>query len=387
MQTIYAIGARFAGGGIGNTAYHAARGIWEAGVLNRLLVSSYRQTDIPTSVIHSMGLFGRGLKRAAVMESGGTVNAWADILFDHWASRQLIPCDLFHGWGNMCLHSLRRAKSLGAITIVERASTHPREQMRLLEETYTRLGLSWRHNRRHSYRAEMEFAEADYVTIPSDFVRHSFLTHGFDPQRLIQFPFGVDAARFKPRRRTTGVSTRPFCALFVGQISPRKGALDLLEAWRQLAWPAAELWLVGRVDPAIKTLLAPYEGSDSVRFAGHLPDPVKVYQSADVFIFPSIEEGSALVTYEAMACGLPMITTPNAGSVARHEGEALIVPPANVPALIDALTRLRDDEKLRGQLGAAARRRAEQYTWEAYGRRLVAAYRRVVENRGGKRSM
>jgi len=73
-----------------------------------------------------------------------------------------------------------------------------------------------------------------------------------------------------------------------------------------------------------------------------------------------------------------MITTFQAGSVARHEQEALIIPAGDVPALMEALVRLREDGNLRRRLGQAARRRVEEYTWEAYGRRLVQAYAHIL---------
>jgi len=381
MQTTYSIGARLAGGGIGTTAYYAARGVWQAGALSRLLVSSYCPCDIPRTLVRSLGVVGRAMKRAAVLDSTGRIDGWSNALFDQWASRQLTDCDIFHGWGNMSLHSLRRARAMGAITIVERASSHPREQTRLLAETYSRYGLPGVQNHQHTALAESEFEEADYVTIPSDFVHQSFLEHGFDPAKLIQIPFGVDVERFRPAEPSESDARRPFRVLFVGQVTLRKGVLDLLEAWRMLDWPDAELWLVGRVDPMIQSLLAPYAQTKGVRFVGHTPDPVALYQSADLFAFPSIEEGSALVTYEAMACGLPLVVTPNTGSVARHEQEALLVPLADAPAVADALTRLRDDPALRNALGKAARERAETHTWERYGRRMVDAYTRVLQER------
>ena len=242
--------------------------------------------------------------------------------------------------------------------------------------------MRWRQSRRHLARAEAEFAETDFVTIPSDFVRQSFLDQGFDAGKLIQIPFGVDVERFRPARPEDADPKRPFRVLFVGQITLRKGVLDLLEAWRRLGWRDAELWLVGRVDSAIQDLLAVHARRAGVRFVEYTPDPVSLFQSADLFAFPSIEEGSALVTYEAMACGLPLIVTPNAGSVARHEQEALIVPPADAPALAQALERMRDEPALRDALGSAARKRAEAHTWELYGRRLVAAYEEALHARG-----
>lgn len=377
MRVVYAVGARLAGGGIGTTAYHAAAGIWRAGALIRLLVSSARPTPIPSSLIRSMGWAGRALKRAALWDPSRRIYILGDALFDQWASRQIIPCDIFHGWSTMCRQSLLRARALGAVTVIERASSHPLEQddiLRRLEEQY---GAGGRPSAWHVQRALEEFELADYAAVPSEFVRQSFIQRGFPSHKLLLLPYGVDTARFRPANPDRP-SDRPFRALFVGQVTARKGVLELLEAWRRLDWRDAELWIVGRPDAAVRRHLAPYMGLAGVRWLGYVPDPVTLYQGADVFVFPSHEEGSALVTYEAMACGLPMITTFQAGSMARHEEEALIVPPGDVPALMQALQRLREDEGLRRRLGQAARRRAEQFTWEDYGRRLVQAYARIL---------
>jgi glycosyltransferase involved in cell wall biosynthesis len=377
MKVIYAVGARLAGGGIGSTAYHAAAGIWHAGALARLLVSSSRPTPIPSSLIRSMGWAGRALKRAALWDASGRIYALGDALFDLWASRQIMPCDIFHGWSSMCRRSLPRARALGAVTVVERASSHPLEQDAILRRLEERYGPCQRPSPWHIQRALEEFELADYVAVPSEFARQSFIQRGFPAHKLLLLPYGVDTARFQPAEDER-TSDHPFRALFVGQVTARKGVLELLEAWRRLNWRDAELWLAGRPDAPTQRLLRPYAGLPGLRWPGFVPDPVTMYQRADIFVFPSHEEGSALVTYEAMACGLPMITTFQAGSVARHEQEALIIPAGDVPALMEALVRLREDGSLRRRLGQAARRRVEDYTWEAYGRRLVQAYAHIL---------
>jgi glycosyltransferase involved in cell wall biosynthesis len=110
----------------------------------------------------------------------------------------------------------------------------------------------------------------------------------------------------------------------------------------------------------------------------YTPELRAALQQADVFVFPSIEEGSALVTYDALACGLPVITTPNAGSVVRDEIDGLIVPIRDVGALAAALQRLREDRDLRERMGRSARTRAEEYPWSRYRHSLLAAYRQVL---------
>lgn len=370
MSVLYAIGSKFAGGGIGTTAYHGVRGLYRHGMLRRVLCGAYRRTEIPPSLIRAMGLPDRVLRKLAVFDSSGWLWYFQSVLFDNWAARHLEVAALFHVWGNFGLRAMQRAKEMGMVTVLQRASAHPRYQARLLAEEYARWGLRWTTPGVALQRALAEIAIADYVLIPSDFVRGTFIAEGVSEAKLLQIPFGADVERFQP---APGREPHPFRTLFVGQVSLRKGVPYLLEAWRRLGWCDAELWLAGAVAPDVRPILQRYGTLAGVRFLGHASDPVSLYQRADVFVFPTIEEGSALVTYEALACGLPVATTPNAGSVVRDGVDGFIVPIRDVEALATALERLRADERLRRELGRAARSRAEAFPWEEYGDRLAAS--------------
>ncbi|MFN3929394.1 MAG: glycosyltransferase family 4 protein, partial [Thermoflexus sp.] len=343
MRVIYAIGSKFAGGGIGTTAYYAVQGLYRHGLLKRLLCGAYRPTEIPREKIRAVGLPDRALRKLASLDPTGWLWYVQAVLFDAWAARHLEPADVFHVWGNYGLRSLRRAREMGMVTVVERASAHPLSQARLLQEEYARWGLTVRVHPRSLKRALAEIAQTDYILIPSDFVRWSFMEQGFPEGKLIQIPFGVDIQRFRPSEESIA---HPFRVLFVGQVGIRKGVPYLLEAWRRLGWRDAELWLVGRVLPECRPLLRRYQDLPGLRLIGHLEDPMEAYRQADVFVFPSVEEGSALVTYEALACGLPVVTTPNAGSVVRDGVEGFVVPIRDVDALAGRMEQLRADERL-----------------------------------------
>lgn len=369
--TIYSIGVRFAGGGIGNIAHHDAQSLHEAGMLQKLLCGSAGQSDIPPNFVRQMGLASRLLRRLALFDkSGQRVLRLHNRLYDRWVRSQLEPCDLFLSWNGFGLEALRQAKKMGALTIVYRASAHPLHQRRLLAEEYARWGLPYVPATPHLEQATLELQEADTVIIPSDFVRESCIQEGIPAAKLTQIPFGVDHSRFHAPDRPP--QAEPFRVLFLGQIGVRKGVPYLLQAWEQLGWEDAELWLAGRVQPDFESWLAPYRRLPGLQLRGHLSDPAEALRQCHLFVFPTIEEGSALVVYEAMATGLPVITTPNAGSLIRDRQDGVIVPIRDADALAAQIAALRASPQRRQALGEAAQQRVRPYTWSRYGQQLVA---------------
>jgi glycosyltransferase involved in cell wall biosynthesis len=377
VKVVYSIGSKFAGGGIGSIAYHAVRGLHRHGLLHRLLCGSFHPTEIPRERIRALGLPSRALRKLATFDTSKWLWYLESLIFDAWASCHLEQADLFHVWGNYGLRSLRRAREMGMVTVVKRASTHPLYQARLLKEEYARWGIAFRTPQATLRRAVADIKVADYVLIPSEFVRRSFLEEGFPEGRLLQVSFGADTGRFLPTDSQFG---HPFRVLFLGQIGIRKGVPYLLEAWRRLGWRDAELWLVGQINTGFRSILTRWDGLPGVKLVKYVPDPVSMYQQADVFAFPSVEEGSALVTYEALACGLPVVTTPNAGSTVQDGVEGFIVPIRDVDALADRLERLRMDERLRRKMKRAARVRAEEFRWEQHGESFAKAISSLISS-------
>jgi len=377
VRVSYAINARLAGGGIGNTAYHAVKAIDERGWLHRLFVSSSETHEFARSDVRSMGLFGRTLKRAANYDASQRLNQWSDRLFDRWSARQIDACDIYHGWQNHALATLRAAQRRGASTIVERGGSHILKTQALLQEEYGRWG--WREPELRPEiveRALREFEAANFVLVQSQYNLDSFVEQGYPSSKLILTPLGVDTQRFRPRAQPRRES-QPFRALFMGQVSLRKGIQYLLPAWRQAALPNAELVVVGEIKADTARVIREYESDQTIRWLGHVSEPLSVYQSADVFVFPSIDEGSALVTYEAMACGLPSIVTPNAGALARGGVDGFVVPLRDVNAIAEKLCWLHEHDDARLAMGRAARAYIEPKTWKRYGERLLQSYHQV----------
>lgn len=377
MEVIYSIGVRFGGGGIGNIALNAVRGICRHGFLKRLLVATDESKEIDGKLVKKI-LFPKLINKAMYLANFGDVtrSMVTDRLFDRMAVRHIEKCDIFHGWNNFSLLSLRKAKSLGALTVIERASSHPATQNALLDEEYERF-LNKRYMnesvKRVTERSLEELSECDYITVPSEFAAESMVHGGVDRKKLLLIPFGVNVDKYRPVVK----ADKTFRVLFMGQVSIRKGIPYLLAAWDGLKLKDAELAIVGAAFPDTKGILEKYSGNPTVKFYGHIRDPIKMFQSSSIFVFPSIEEGSALVNYEAMACGLPVVTTGNSGSVVRDGVDGYVIPVRDTAAIREKIETLYADKGKRETMGASARARIEKYTWHNYGENLVREYRRV----------
>jgi glycosyltransferase involved in cell wall biosynthesis len=203
-----------------------------------------------------------------------------------------------------------------------------------------------------------------------------YLLHqGVLPSRIILLPFGVDTERFRPVVRDRSTTFR---VLFAGQLGVRKGLHILLEAWQKLALPDAELVLVGGLGDQGAAILDAFGAHRYWRgFVSddELPD---LYRSSDVFVLPSFSEGGANVVYEALASGVTCVVSKNAGSAVREGAEGFVVDVGDTEALADRIQTLYRDRELCANMGVAARRQAERYSWSEFSRRLAATYRNIA---------
>lgn len=297
-----------------------------------------------------------------------------DNLFDVFASRYAAECDVFHAYNHHGLISMRRAARHGVPTVVERASAHIDVQHRLLREEFARHGqrfprLKWPLEWKHA----QEYEEADHVIVTSEFVKRTMLQEGIPAEKLSVIPLGVNLEAFRPRPKPDDT----FRVMFAGVISLRKGLPYLLEAFNRLGVPDAELLLVGAVYPEMRAIMRRYEGT--YRLVGGVPqgELARLYNTASVFVMPSIEDGFGMVVAEAMASGTPVIVTENVGITVEDGQHGYVVPIRDAGAIHERLITLYEDEDLRRTLGENARAHAQQFSWEHYQRRVVAVYRRL----------
>lgn len=274
------------------------------------------------------------------------------------------------GHDGSALYSARAAREVGAAAILNQVVGHVAAAHALFREEAV-LSPAFAETMVETpaeivARHEAEIREADGILVPSEYVRQTLLARGASAERIFVLPYGVDINRFRPGQKQ---DRETFRILFVGQLSQRKGISYLLEAVKRLRLPNAELVLVGKMLGS-EQAFAPYRGV--FRHVSHVPyhEVHRLFQNADIFVYPSLHEGSAFATYEAMASGLPIVTTLNSGSVARDGQDGFIVPIRDVEALMARIETLYRDPALRAAMGQAARARACEFTWAHYRARL-----------------
>jgi len=218
-------------------------------------------------------------------------------------------------------------------------------------------------------RKEQEIQLADQIFVASSVTKNSLLKVGIKPNKISIIPYGAPTDYFQPQAKNDTV----FRALFVGRVGAHKGVHYLLQAWQQLRLPNAELLLVG-VNDFPKDWLNQY--ADVFRYVPSVPHASlnQYYSAANVLVFPSLLEGFGMVLLEAMACGIPVITTSNVGGIdIITDGiEGFIVPIRDVEALQEKLEWCYCHPLELEQMGRAARRKAEQLTWNSYRQKISA---------------
>jgi glycosyltransferase involved in cell wall biosynthesis len=164
--------------------------------------------------------------------------------------------------------------------------------------------------------------------------------------------------------------------LFVGACAVRKGLHLALQAWlASTACKTGRFDIAGEFLPAYRDKLAAQLAHPSVAVLGHRRDVAALMRENDLLVLPSLEEGSALVTYEARASGCVLLVSDAAGATCRHLDDALVHPVGDVAALTAQIDRLDSDRGWLDQLRRASLARAPDLTWTAAGRRLLAVYR------------
>jgi glycosyltransferase involved in cell wall biosynthesis len=307
-----------------------------------------------------------------------------DRIVAHNLRRLAGQVDVVHGWPLGSLRTFQTAATMGIPTVFERPNTHTRYAYEVVARESARMGIQLPPGSEHAFSApdlarELdEYAQADRLLCPSDFVAKTFLDEGFDAAKLIRHQYGYDEQRYRP---ATGPRDpeRGLTVLFAGFCAVRKGLHFALEAWlKSAAHHRGTFLVVGDFLPAYAEKLAPMLADPSVKILGHRDDMPELMRRSDILVLPSIEEGSALVTAEARGSGCVLLVSDAAGAMCRHMENALVHRAGDVAALTEHLTLLDDNRDLLERLRASSIASIQEITWSAAGVRLLQVYEEVI---------
>lgn len=365
-------------------SFDLARQVEKHGSLDKLYTAFplRRVQGVPQSRVASFPWFMtpmKGLQKVGLTPGMEHLNWLTIATFDRWVAGNLGACDILHHWSSCGTVSQQAMKQRwNAAIVCERGSSHISFQDGILADEHRRWEMPYRSIDHRIVERELhEYQGADCIIVPSHFAARSFVEQGVGRDKLEVVPLGVDLSMFHPVPKADHV----FRILYVGQMSLRKGLPYVLEAVCGLGRSDVEFWLIGSMTPEADPFFKRYCGC--FKYLGTAPrhELHQYYSQASVLVLASLEEGMAMVQAQAMACGLPVISTINAGAedLFQDSVEGFIVPIRSPTAIQEKIHYLYENPDHRAEMGQAAMRRVQSLGgWDTYGERVMEVYNKLL---------
>ncbi len=320
-------------------------------------------------------------RRSNTQEQFMATRVWAGQTFCELILKYGLPDDsAIYGFNNFALELLKSAEGQNRPAIVEQTIAPMEVALKLIEKEHDTYP-DWENDvtispdlvKRYCQREAEEWTHASAIFCGSEFVKDGITMVGGPTEKCVVVPYGVMASEFdsSPRNRNAQNPSRKLRVLTVGNAGLRKGTPYVLEVAKRLR-EIADFRLVGQL--AInKGKLG--ELQDYVEVMGSVPrsEVASHYEWADVFFLPSVCEGSATVTYEAATRGIPVICTPNTGSLVKDGHDGLIVPCGDIDRMCAVVEELATQPGYVETLSLNALKRQHMYSISGYRDRLLTA--------------
>lgn len=295
--------------------------------------------------------------------------------------RALKACDVVIGFDTSSWILQQRCKTLGKKFILDVSIAHPLSKRTVYQQiaaAYPGWKFALKDKQDQLIAIEQqEMEQADAIAVASSFSKKTLEENNIHASKITVNGYGVNATDFAPVENKQAVTVK---FVFVGLVDARKGIPLLLEAWQQINHAGASLTLIGPADAVTQELIAAKHPDVIVK--GKLPfaELKKELPFYDAMVFPSYFEGFGLVVPEAMACGLPVITTDaTCGPDVITDGiDGRVIPAGDISGLQKALQGFIDDRIKLQEMGRQARSKALQHSWDAYGTRWERLIRQTV---------
>jgi len=309
-------------------------------------------------------------------------------IFDFFAKRYLKKTDVvfFHP-DYLAPNAYLKAKKIGIITVGMAATAHLSYNAELEKEEFEILGLKKYYPKNTIWNKFSRYYnlnyQHDYLIAFSEFAAKTYIKKGMPVDRVFVAYQDIDVKRFLIPKKIKK-NNKKFKVLFVSHISPLKGLHYLLEAWQKLKLKDAELIIVGGYSEIPTPLKKKYEEiikkDSTIKWIGFTKKPELYYQSASIFVFPSLTEGNPRVILEAMASGLPVITTENAKSLVENGKNGFVVPIRNTEAIKEKIEFFYYNREMIEKMGEEARKTIENK--KPFSEMVFEIYKEILKREG-----
>jgi len=355
-------------GGQGLNFYHMVEALRECFDVSVFCSAPYPVATVPTTVVPTSSVSSTIGRIPFLRRRRDWVVSASETHFDRYVSERLTKTDLFQGVTGQCAQSLLAAKALGCFTILDVITTHMEDFHMNQQRECDKFGVQPPSNQRIVDQAVKEYNRADLIRVMSQHAKRTFLERGFASERLVVIPPPLDLDEFPQAE----FREPKFRISFVGLLEPWKGFHYLIEAFQRMQLPDSELVLWGGSG---SRPVAKYLRESSAKNPAIIINPVEVrsygygnvYGKSSVLVHPSLCDGFGYVVVEAMASGIPVITTLNTGA-AQYVLDGVngyIVDPTDRTMLSDRLLHLAKNPALVKQMGAAARKAVQGMTLDS----------------------
>ena len=284
-------------------------------------------------------------------------------------NKSVVSSDVVYLWPGSSVALFRNIKKKGCIIIRENINTHNAYAKKLLDAEYSMLGFNSENMiSEDTVKQEIEIQKyTDFVFSPSPLVTQSLVKYGVPRNTILQTSYGLRESEIYNNIVRNYEDDSYVTFIFVGSICVRKGIHLLLDIWSK-ANVHGRLILVGSIEENIKKLVNNHlsENISHLPFVENLKD---IFCEADVFILPSLEEGSPLVTYLALGAGLPSIVSPMGSGGIVNDAEGFVIESHDQAAWVNAIKLLASNGMLRKSMGESALKKSKQYTWDKVGKK------------------
>jgi glycosyltransferase involved in cell wall biosynthesis len=302
-------------------------------------------------------------------------------VFYGWLSKLFLSnTDIFHvrsgsGRGG----AIKKIKRIGGLVVTDHSIAHPKTMENILLGEYQKYGVPFEFSNCFWDKVIEDCNEADFILVNSDYVKKTFIENGYEANILKVIYLGVREDFIGCK--TDYVTSEVLQLLFIGAFGFRKGCEYLLKSIELIEKKGIKFKLTV-IGPIVdfQSVIDQYN-IDRIEFKGMVlyDDLKEYYRNSDIYIFPSLCEGSTMAGMEAMSAGLPCIFTENCGVPVVNEENGIIIPIKDEYAIADAVELLYKNEHLRKKIGINASDTIKnKYTWKDYQSNIESFYNEII---------